>query len=220
MDPSWIEFLSERETVKIVPNFTQPTLHLLAGDVGPFKAGIPLEVPLWVGLNLRQRQKCRFVQPEWMNVDVLEEAKETERTETMLTKLPHDYMFVMAQQMLDVAEGDISQSDAIRIVIKDIWDMRQSKLRYVSTRHNSVLNEMMTHLVVFRRIVDSFVQSGSLRATLNNVHAIELNQIRPLLPHTLDQIARLEMAASEVKRSTQGSQNITDRSLNASSSLY
>ena len=37
-------------------------------------------------------------------------------------------------------------------------------------------------------MMDSFVQSGALRATINNVQLIELNTIRPLLPHTLDQV--------------------------------
>jgi hypothetical protein len=32
------------------------------------------------------------------------------------------------------------------------------------------------------------VQSGALRATINNVQLIELNTVRPLLPHTLDQV--------------------------------
>ena len=52
MDPSWIEFQAETELVKIVPNFTEPIIYLLQGDFGPFKAGIPVSVPLWLGLSL------------------------------------------------------------------------------------------------------------------------------------------------------------------------
>ena len=44
MDPSEIEFLSERERITIVPNFTEGKMFLLDGDVGPFKAGRPTEV--------------------------------------------------------------------------------------------------------------------------------------------------------------------------------
>ena len=39
--------------------------------------------------------------------------------------------------------------------------------------------------------MDDFVKSEALRATLNNVHAIEMNSVRPLLTHSLDQIHRL-----------------------------
>ena len=73
----------------------------------------------------------------------------------------------------------------------------------------------------FRKVVDSFVQSGALRATLNHVHTLELNSVRPLLTHTLDQIYRLEMAASEATRLTQASQGGLDRSsMLLNNSLY
>ena len=43
-------------------------------------------------------------------------------------------------------------------------------------------------MLIYRKMMDTFVQSGALRATINNVQLIELNTIRPLLPHTLDQV--------------------------------
>ena len=45
MDPAEIEFLAESATsIGIVPNFSEGTLYLLEGDVGPFRAGQPLQV--------------------------------------------------------------------------------------------------------------------------------------------------------------------------------
>ena len=50
------------------------------GDVGPFRAGLPLDgVPLWVAVHLRQRQKCRIMQPEWMDPDKLETIRDEEK---------------------------------------------------------------------------------------------------------------------------------------------
>ena len=70
MNPAEIEFLAERETISIVPNFNEGLLYLLEGDVGPFKAGIPVEgIPIWMAVNLSQRQKCRIVQPEWLDIE-------------------------------------------------------------------------------------------------------------------------------------------------------
>lgn len=40
----------------------------LQGDIGPFTAGLPIEVPLWMAINLKQRQKARIRPPEWMDV--------------------------------------------------------------------------------------------------------------------------------------------------------
>lgn len=38
------------------------------GDLGPFNPGLPVQVPLWLAINLKQRQKCRLLAPEWMDV--------------------------------------------------------------------------------------------------------------------------------------------------------
>ncbi|TEA28644.1 hypothetical protein DBR06_SOUSAS1470910001, partial [Sousa chinensis] len=38
------------------------------GDLGPFNPGLPVQVPLWLAINLKQRQKCRLLPPEWMDV--------------------------------------------------------------------------------------------------------------------------------------------------------
>ena len=118
MDPAEIEFLAEKDTVKIVPNFTSNTLYLLEGDVGPFNAGLPLEVPIWLATDLRQRQKCRILQPDWMDIERLEEAKEIEQTEALFSELPNPQLFVTANLILDVATSDITKADKIKTIIK------------------------------------------------------------------------------------------------------
>ena len=84
---------------------------------------------MWLGLSFRKRQKCRIIQPNWMNVDILEEVKENEKQSATFTELPDHYMFVKAQLIMDVGNNDLTRADEIRLVIKDIWDIRQSKLR-------------------------------------------------------------------------------------------
>ena len=51
----------------------QQFLKSFSGDVGPFKPGLPVSVPLWLAVNLRQRQRCRLVTPGWLQVERLEE---------------------------------------------------------------------------------------------------------------------------------------------------
>lgn len=68
MDPSEVEFLAEKEMVTIIPNFSHDKFYLISGDIGPFNPGLPVDVPLWLAVNLKQRQKCRIQPPEWMNV--------------------------------------------------------------------------------------------------------------------------------------------------------
>lgn len=78
MDTSEVEFLAERSLISIIPNFDLSTLHLICGDYGPLRAGMPAQVPIWVAINLRQRSKCRILPPDWMNVEALEVIKEQE----------------------------------------------------------------------------------------------------------------------------------------------
>ena len=40
----------------------------LQGDIGPFSPGLPIDIPLWMAVNLKQRQKARIRPPDWMDV--------------------------------------------------------------------------------------------------------------------------------------------------------
>lgn len=79
MDPEEVEFVGEKENVVIVPNFNYGTIHLISGDIGPFKAGLPVEIPLWIAVNLKQQQICKIKQPDWMSIEYLENLKEIEK---------------------------------------------------------------------------------------------------------------------------------------------
>lgn len=82
-----------------------------------------------MAVNLRQRQKCRIQAPDWMNLETLEKLKEEEKDSRYFVKLPCDHYREVAQLVLDCAADDINQADEIRTIIKDIWDLRVSKLR-------------------------------------------------------------------------------------------
>lgn len=79
MDPSEVEFLGEKQLVSIVPNFNCDVIYLISGSVGPFRAGLPVKVPIWLAVCLKQKQKCRIVSQEWMDIEGLNERKEMEK---------------------------------------------------------------------------------------------------------------------------------------------
>lgn len=80
MHPAEIEFMAENEIVQIVPTFNHTShIHLICGSYGPFRAGLPLNVPIWVAMNLRQKKTCRILAPDWMAVDKLQERLEEEK---------------------------------------------------------------------------------------------------------------------------------------------
>lgn len=177
-----MEFLAENDTIEVVPNFTHAQMHLIQGDVGPFKAGHRVRVPLWLAVTLRQRHRCKMVRPDWMEKERLEELREQERESAFFTEMPAAHIFETANIILDVATEDIENADDIRTILKDVWDMRQAKLR---------------------KSVDTFIQGEYLHAKINHLQLIELNTVRPLLPHAFDQINRLNAATATARRATQ-----------------
>jgi GINS complex subunit 2 len=59
----------------------------------------------------------------------LEEVKEAEKESQFFTEMPNRHMFVMANLIMDVGIQDLTGADKVRTVLKDIWDIRQAKLR-------------------------------------------------------------------------------------------
>ncbi|KAL0270670.1 UNVERIFIED_CONTAM: hypothetical protein PYX00_008004 [Menopon gallinae] len=128
MDPAEVEFLAENEMVTIIPNFNYSKIFFIVDEVGPFRAGMPLRVPIWLAINLKSRQKCRIIPPDWMDLEKLEELKEEEIRSDYFCKVPSEYYIVITQLLLNVADGDIPRSEALRTIIKDIWDKRQGEI--------------------------------------------------------------------------------------------
>ena len=62
------------------------------GDCGPFRPGLPVSVPLWLALSLRQRQRCRIVRPDWLQLQTLEEVENCS-----LNRLPDSALYRAGQ---------------------------------------------------------------------------------------------------------------------------
>lgn len=118
MNPSELEFLAEKEFVEIVPKFNLDSIFLLEGQLGPFRAGLPVRVPLWVGMDFRRRERCTFVAPHWMNVGTLEQIKKEEREQEEFTKMPNEHYMAMTTVIFRCCSQDIPDADKIKILIK------------------------------------------------------------------------------------------------------
>ncbi|XP_043937692.1 DNA replication complex GINS protein PSF2 [Protopterus annectens] len=165
MDPSEVEFLAEKEMITIIPNFSLDKIYLIGGDLGPFNPGLPVEVPLWLAINLKQRQKCRIVPPEWMDVEKLEQIREQERKEETFTPMPNPYYMELTKLLLNHASDNIPKADEIRTLVKDTWDTRIAKLRLSA---------------------DSFVSQQEAHAKLDNLTLLEINTIGTFLTESLN----------------------------------
>lgn len=156
MDAAEVEFLAEKELVSIIPNFSLDKVYLIGGDIGPFNPGLPVQVPLWLAINLKQRQKCRIVPPEWMDVEKLEEIRDNERREDTFTPMPNPHYMELTKLLLNHASDNIPKADEIRTLVKDTWDTRIAKLRLSA---------------------DSFVREQEAHAKLDNLTLMEINTI-------------------------------------------
>nr|XP_009681230.1 PREDICTED: DNA replication complex GINS protein PSF2 [Struthio camelus australis] len=143
---------------------------ILQGDLGPFNPGLPVEVPVWLAINLKQRQKCRLIPPEWMDVEKLEEIRDQERKEDTFTPMPSPYYMELTKLLLNYASDNIPKADEIRTLVKDTWDTRIAKLRLSA---------------------DSFVKQQEAHAKLDNLTLMEINTIGTFLTQALDHMYKL-----------------------------
>jgi len=42
------------------------------GEYGPFRPNMPVEVPIWLALQLHKRGKCRIMPPSWLSISRLQ----------------------------------------------------------------------------------------------------------------------------------------------------
>uniref|UniRef100_A0A2K6N4J2 DNA replication complex GINS protein PSF2 n=1 Tax=Rhinopithecus bieti TaxID=61621 RepID=A0A2K6N4J2_RHIBE len=160
MDAAEVEFLAEKELVTIIPNFSLDKIYLIGGDLGPFNPGLPVEVPLWLAINLKQRQKCRLLPPEWMD-------------EETFTPMPSPYYMELTKLLLNHASDNIPKADEIRTLVKDMWDTRIAKLRVSA---DSFVRQQEAHAKLDNLTLMEINTSGTfLTQALNYMYKLRTN---------------------------------------------
>jgi GINS complex subunit 2 len=120
--------MAEDESINIVPNVRMDTLHMICGDYGPFRPQIPVTVPLWLGIAMKKRSKCRIQPPDWMSVERLTEVLEMEREAPReFQPLPFHYVEI-AKLLLDNAREDFENNYMVQSLLEDIKDVRWDKV--------------------------------------------------------------------------------------------
>ncbi|CAK4291419.1 unnamed protein product [Aphanomyces euteiches] len=179
-----MEFMAEQEMITIVPYFelkeNNGYLNGISGDFGPFHPSTPTQVPLWLAISLKQIQKCRILQPSWFTVAFLKERLEQETTSELFEELPFHYLEI-AMLLIKHASDDMDQVETIRLVLEDIQQVRQEKIR------NGLV-----------RIAADVQTGGSAYAVqLNHVAAMEINSVRQFMTKSLAKFYELGAARSD-----------------------
>jgi GINS complex subunit 2 len=126
------------------------------------------QVPLWVALILKSRDKCSIVPPEWLNLTFLREKYEEEiKKPTRFSSLPSNWLEI-SKIILARAPDDLEDpSHLLRSIIQDLREIRLVKSR----KGLKELNE-------------SNIQ-------LNDLSLLEINEIRPFVLQVMNKLRKL-----------------------------
>ena len=64
------EFVSQNQIISVIPKFKFEKIHLISGDFGPFKPQKPVEVPVWLALELKKKAMCDIQTPNWLDEEI------------------------------------------------------------------------------------------------------------------------------------------------------
>lgn len=91
--------------------------------------------------------------------------------------MPNEHYMVEAKLILGAAAEDIPRAGEIKTIIKDIWDIRMSKLR---------------------TSMDTLMKSGGSYGRLDHLTMMEINSVKPLLPSAMDDLLRIQSVSNNV----------------------
>ncbi|KAG7347972.1 Gins complex like protein [Nitzschia inconspicua] len=122
-------FCSENELVTIIPSFNYDNkVPLISSpdqtDIGPFQAGLPTVVPLWIAKTLYQRKLAQIELPEWLaSEQKLVEILQEERESALLTNQLPFYYYEIARSL------NFCVPKQTQVVLQDVVALRSDKLR-------------------------------------------------------------------------------------------
>uniref|UniRef100_A0A8R1DUE4 DNA replication complex GINS protein PSF2 n=1 Tax=Caenorhabditis japonica TaxID=281687 RepID=A0A8R1DUE4_CAEJA len=129
MNAEKCEFLAGNEPIEVIPSISDDKpMHLISGDIGPFEAGVPVRIPIWIALLMKRKHHCKIVMPTWMDVEELKRILTAETECQGLSSLP-DYFFEISHMLVRDARDDIFEVEAVKSLVQDIYDRRDAKLR-------------------------------------------------------------------------------------------
>lgn len=128
------EFYAQNQLIGILPKVNSDSVHLISGTFGPFKTQKPVDVPLWLALEFKKKDKCSIMCPSWLDESVIMEMIQAEKTTTKVglnelqCKLPDFYFFEIAIVLYRDAQDDIIKPSQIRTLLEDLYELRRKKI--------------------------------------------------------------------------------------------
>jgi GINS complex subunit 2 len=172
--PSEIFFLAEDTPVDIIPRQSMKSIKVIGESIPQLVPMRRTSVPLWVAVLLKKQGRCNIVSPDWLNEENLKKvASDEARHADRFSDLPWHWMEI-SQSLLAVAGDDIpSPTSVVRSLLKDIREARQAKARA------------------------GLVELNESHMQMDNLGAMEINEIRPFVGLVMDQMRRVRSLTEE-----------------------
>lgn len=176
-------FCAENHMVTVVPSFSYSSpMQLLSSQkqdsVGPFVAGMPVQVPLWMAKVLRQRQLAQINVPDWLSPENLTAILQEEKQSVLLTSTLPFYYFEIARSLQWAME-----SKSVMILLQDLTNVRVDKIR----KHFHELSKG-----------DLQENEGELpMISVTGIASIELNTVGPFLQRAFSDYGYLTQSTSK-----------------------
>ena len=146
----------------------------------------PIEVPLWLALFFKKRDKCRLKPPDWLEPEALERTLVDERSNVgSFAEIPFHYIEV-AKNLLECAADDLPNVHRVRSLLKDIEDVRRGKVE---------------------RGLRNF-DHNTTSVKLTNLSAMELNRIRTVAGKALDEMSSFVPQSEEQEEPMQSASQL------------
>jgi GINS complex subunit 2 len=123
------DFISQDILVEITPHFLRERDQLVTAEYGPFRPNVPVVVPLWVALALKQSGSCTIELDDWFKLENILATQEREKTDAkQLQILPRCYV-EQARTVSKYWLEDMPQQSGMASSLEDILSLRKQKLR-------------------------------------------------------------------------------------------
>ncbi|KAK9457583.1 hypothetical protein V1511DRAFT_444825, partial [Dipodascopsis uninucleata] len=172
-----IAFIAENTSISIIPRQTNEKIDLIEGELPALQAMRRNSVPLWIALLLKKQGRCNIVPPEWLSESALKKTYEMEaqNMSRFSNALPWEWIEI-GETILASAPDDLtSPPHVIRNLMRDVREIRQAKIR-----------------AGVRDLNDMYIQ-------LDHVGAMELNEARPFVTFTMNQLRSIRQAVGDVE---------------------
>ncbi|GAB4821862.1 hypothetical protein N2152v2_008908 [Parachlorella kessleri] len=192
--PEECYYYAKDELITIVPNFSLPTENgtadCISGSFGPFVPNQECQVPIWLAHTLWKRKKCTIKAPDWLTAVHLEEVLELERQDaSAFQPLPFHYIevahFLLQEGVHEMLAREVFGDEAQATEVKKMVGLVEQ------ARMNKILQGLGT-------------LQGAMTVKLNNLAAMEVNQVRAFFLGALDMFYKYQRMEEADVGTTQG----------------